>query len=171
MAFRALPTTIKDPQADAKAINDNFESIQRDLITTGGEITATAAVASGSLTPGGVYILRANINNVVPEMSELYRPGRVITIPRVQVFLDNNNDFDYRWPDGDSLTNLGFGAGTVQQTITVHADPTLETSDSAPNRITSFYVFIRNEDPDNAHTYYIQLDAFLFPTPHDSRFL
>lgn len=171
MAFRALPTTIKDPQNDAKAINDNFENIQRDLVTTGGEITASASVSTPSLAPGDVHVIRANINNVVAEMTELYRPGRVITVPRVEVFLDNNNDYSYRWPDGASLTNLGTGAGTVQQTIIVHADPTLVTSASAPNRITSFYVFIRNEDPVDSHTYYLNLDAFLFPTPHDSRFL
>lgn len=170
MAFRVLPTTIKDPQADAKAINDNFEQVYTDMVTTGGEITGNVQFSSASLSPGDLLRLRVNVNNVFAEMTELYRPGNVITIPRVNVFIDNYNDFSYRWPDGSNLTDTGFGGGTAQATINIHTDPTLVTSDSAPNRITSFYVFIRNEDPVNAHVYHLDIQAFLFPTPNDARF-
>lgn len=170
MAFRVLPTSIKDPQADAKAINENFEATYSDLVDMGGSLSTTASTGGLATDPTAppftkIRTVNVSVNNSDLALRGMYSPERTPIIPRVDIYVDNDLDSNYLWPVGDSLSDS-------QKSLDVSVITPAGTANFADdeNTVASFYIKLENTSGVDAHTYYVYVNTFIYPSPHVSRF-
>lgn len=168
MAFRVQPTTIKNPQEDAKAINDNFEATYTDLVDMGGRLSTTGSTsftldAMGSGLGHQWFRVNVHLNNTDLGRRALWVPSKTPIIPRLEVYIDTDLDQAYLWPNGSSLS-------TSQQNsiIMMHQHRIPRAFNTNPNRLASWSIFIQNLTGIDSHTYYLYTDCFLYPSPQNA---
>lgn len=162
MAFRTIPTTIKDAQKDLKAINDNFEQTYQDLIDQGGLKTGVASL-DNTVVAGGAYRISVTLVDSDLARRQIYVPNRVIMIPRLDVYIDVDDDESYLWPSGGSLSADQY----ADIEVSIHVSRTKATT--VTDGVATLRIHIKNHDTAD-HDFFVSTDAFVFPSVPTSRF-
>lgn len=143
------------PYSDNLAlVNDNFDKVVSAVNDIGAKLSSTGVFNMITILPGSFVTLSTNILDPKNE----YIVDRTTVIPRYQIFIDNNNDYNYLLPEGASLTsaqkNMSFGWWQAR---------VVPTGSPATTKAV-IYGIIRNYDA-VSHTAFITIDAGYFSAP------
>jgi len=139
-------------------INDNFQKIPTTPKEMGIKYTTTASFDSGSVAAGATFTKVINILNPSETSSSSYvnvektLSAISLVTPLMDIYVDNNNDPNYLFPNGGGMT-----AG--QQNF--HVSFFVSNTSSSGSKL-SFVINGRNNDS-AAHTYYFKVRVGYIP--------
>lgn len=134
--------------------NDNFAKAVQDISDLGAKFSTVGSV-SATVTAGSLYTIVANVNDT----TNLFVAGRLQIVPRVETFVDNNNNDNYILGLGGSLSA---GQANAQVSVWIARRPTSAA-------VATFVYQIRNSDA-ISHTYYISVDESYISSPTTGQF-
>lgn len=144
---------IKDPKEDLGNLNVNFDRIALDLSDKSGTFSSTASF-SGTIPASTTLYAEVNIL----DLRDSYQFGKVPFIPRIDAYVDVDDDLSYLYPVGGNIT---------QQTLHglfIEMMQTITPTNLVDNEKATIFIVMRNRDTD-PHDLYITLDGFYVPSP------
>lgn len=145
---------IRDPQNDTSVFNKNFDNIALDLADKNGRFSGTGTVSGLVVPAGGFKIIEVN---VVDGLNQ-YVVNSMPVLPRLDVFVDNDQDGAYYYPGGSALNASLIGLISVETTIA------RTVFNQVTNEKATWFCVIRNNDA-SPHTFYIYVQGFYLPSP------
>lgn len=144
---------IADPQKDISHLNHNFDEIAIGLANASGQFSSVGTT-NISISDGQSAAVQVNIDDVY----NVYTINKLPVITRCDIFVDFDNNADYRYPTGVNITAAqvhGIGID-ILQSLTATITDTYEKAT----------VFITLHNRTGAvHTFYFHIDVFYLPTP------
>lgn len=154
---RLQPTTsLTDNLAYA---NDNFDKLVNDIGDLGAKATSTGSTGAQVVTAGSSLNLRVGILAPIDPPSHIYDDGIVSIVPRIAVFIDNDNNSAFIHPSGGSLSS-----DQLLTMVNCYVDFT-----PATGTLGSFVVTVKNFGA-SSHTYYVYYSATFLPKPTPGNF-
>lgn len=144
-------TPLKDNLA---YLNNNFDNIVTAVNDIGVKNYGTADAGAINLIAGAFHFIAVNIVDV----KDQYVLDNIAITPRLQIFVDNDNDYNYLYPSGASMT-------TPLQSLSVEwYQARVVPTGSPANTKAVVYFKIQNNDT-SAHTYYVTADFYFGDSP------
>lgn len=144
---------ISDPQNDTKKINENFDRIALDIAERSGKFSSIATT-NFSLATGTSQAVEVNVVDAL----NLYQINQLAAIPRLNMFLDNDDDYTYSWPLGANLAVAdvhGISVNMVQSQLVIN---------QVTNEKATIWIVVHNNSG-TTHTFYLEIDVFYVPPP------
>ena len=138
------------PYPDTVALlNDNFDKIVSDIGDLGGKFSTTASY-SVTIAAGGMNTATVGVT----DPRSLYVAGRLPITPRVEVFVDNNNDDNYL---------LGYSGSLSADQSNALVSVWIQRRASS-GTVATFTIQIKNFGA-SPHTYYVVADESYTASP------
>lgn len=147
---------IKNPQEDISSFNVNFDRISLDLSDRSGTFS-TVGIVSGLVVPAGEG---RTVEVSVVDVLEIYTKNKMPVIPRVDVYVGTDNDDDYLWPSGASVTNAQV------YDISVSVYQARHVFNEQTNEKGTYFIHIKNRGA-SPYTLYIYADVYYVPAPDE----
>lgn len=145
---------IANPQDDASRLNKNFDDIALELANRSGNFSSLASVSGLVVSAGVTHIIEVS----VVDNLEIYQINKLPVIPRLLVYVDNDQDGTYLLPGGSNLT------AAEKHSITTNMYQTQIVINEVTNEKATYYIIIRNDDV-ASHTFYVYTDVYYVPAP------
>ena len=140
-------------------LNDNLEKIVSSTNDLGARFTNTGYQAYPSLASNSFVTFVQDVTTSLPE----YRFGFVQIVPRIAVYIDVDNDEDYRWP-------LGTAVSSVAPNFKADISPAIYPATwSDPATVAMYHFTIHNYDA-SAHNIYVYHDVSYMNSPSSGQF-
>lgn len=135
-------------------INTNFENVVTSVNDIGAKFSAGAAYATITLASGAKTALTLNIT----DSAKQYKVDYMSIVPRFQIFVDNNNNYDYLIAGGSLVTSemINFTFSCWQTRVVPTGSPT--------NTVAVIYALLKNNGA-SSHDYYITVDSAFTSSP------
>lgn len=152
------------PYSDAWArVNENFANIASDISDYGSFRTSTATITVFRASGSPIYWNALNVTTSKSgPLAGLFENLAATVTPRLEVFVDNDNDDTYSFPLGTNLdTQNPPGFGILRTFIYVN-NRQFTSSDPDDLVVASIVYGIENGDISD-RTYYLHISADIFP--------
>lgn len=137
-------------------LNDNFDKVVQDVndigVKFGGQGTTTVLI-----NPNSPYATLVDITDTRPQ----YASGNTQIVPRIDAYILNDNDENYRVGTGGLLSS---GEAKVMMSCTVAKTPSTGT-----NVVATFIIQYYNNDS-AGHTIYVHIDNSYMNSPQTGVF-
>jgi hypothetical protein len=147
-------------------LDDNFNKVVNDVADLGARQTTTTSYNTGSISAGGSFRHTIAICNPGDTSSfnyvntPDYVSGISSIVPSIDVFIDTDNNLDYLYPVGISLSSSA-------KALAIDAKLDLTPADTGA--VATVTISGRNYDT-SSHTYYIHVRFSYFPSQPSGAF-
>lgn len=138
---------------DLSKINTNFDRISLDAADKSGKFSSVGTT-NFSLATGTSKAVEVNVLDGLA----LYEINQIPVLPRINIFLDNNDDFTYSWPLGGNLLTADVHG------ISVNMYQSKDVLNQVDTEKGTVWIVIHNNSG-TTHTFYLEIDMFYIPAP------